>query len=185
MASTVRTVGNICNIRSQTVVKFHAQFVGKFVVPLHSKFYFLAPVICRWELQQLSLHIDGLRARRPEFDFRHGKEICLYSIGCRSALRSNQPPIHWGLGALGKAVGARADHSLPTSAEVKNGGAIPQLFVRLHGVVLTYVSTGTTLALLLVVHKYIHKQTWQVIACCVSFVMSVQLCPCSNSRPDE
>jgi hypothetical protein len=44
-----------------------------------------------------------------------------------------------------KRLGREADHSRPSSAEVKNGGAIPPLPIRLHGVVLNWLSTGTTL----------------------------------------
>jgi hypothetical protein len=39
-----------------------------------------------------------------------------------------------------------ADHSLPYFAEVKNGGAIPPLPIRPHGLVLNRLSTVTTLA---------------------------------------
>jgi hypothetical protein len=35
-----------------------------------------------------------------------------------------------------KATGREADHPLPSSAEVKNGGAIPPFLIRLHGAVL-------------------------------------------------
>jgi hypothetical protein len=41
-----------------------------------------------------------------------------------------QPPIQWALGALSprvKRLGREADHSPPTSAEVKNGGTITPL----------------------------------------------------------
>jgi hypothetical protein len=45
-----------------------------------------------------------------------------FSISCRSAPGSTQPPIKWVLGALSPGVkrqGSEADHSPPTSAEVK------------------------------------------------------------------
>jgi hypothetical protein len=55
--------------------------------------------------------------------------------------------MQWVPGALSPGVkrpGREGDHS-PTSAEVKNGGAMPALSIRLHGVVLNQLSTGTTL----------------------------------------
>jgi hypothetical protein len=54
----------------------------------------------------------------------------------RPAMGDTQPPIQWapGVVSLGlKGQGREADHSLPSRAEVKSGGAVPQL---LHGVVL-------------------------------------------------
>jgi hypothetical protein len=49
----------------------------------------------------------------------------------------------------GKSAGREADHSAPSSAEVKKGGAIPLLPICLHGLVLIELSTGTTLHLML------------------------------------
>jgi hypothetical protein len=46
----------------------------------------------------------------------------------RPALRPTWPPIQWVLGALSPRVKWKrreADHSLPSNAEVKNGGATP------------------------------------------------------------
>jgi hypothetical protein len=66
----------------------------------------------------------------------------------RQALGPTQPPIQWVPGAL--SLGAKrprreADHSPPSSAEVKNAWSYtPIPPVRLHGVVLNQ-STGTTL----------------------------------------
>jgi hypothetical protein len=55
------------------------------------------------------------------------KHIFLYSTGSTPALRPNQPTIQRALGALPGCKGPRreADHSPPSRAEVKNGGAIP------------------------------------------------------------
>jgi hypothetical protein len=39
--------------------------------------------------------------------------------------------------------GGKSDHSPPSSAEVKNGGAIPTFPLRLHGIMLNYLSTIT------------------------------------------
>jgi hypothetical protein len=43
--------------------------------------------------------------------------------------------------------GRETDHSLPSCAEVKNGGAITPPPIRLPGVKLNYLSTGKTLRL--------------------------------------
>jgi hypothetical protein len=54
------------------------------------------------------------------------------------------------MGALSLGVkwqGHEADHKLPSSAEIKNGGGIPPLSMRLHSVVLNQLSKGTTLPL--------------------------------------
>jgi hypothetical protein len=55
-----------------------------------------------------------------------------------------------GLKALTSGVkrpGREVNYLCPSSAEVKSGGAIPSLPSRLHGVVLNWLSTGTTLPL--------------------------------------
>jgi hypothetical protein len=49
---------------------------------------------------------------------------------------SLQPPIQWVPGALSPGIKRperETDHSPPSCAEVKNGGTIPPLPVRLHG----------------------------------------------------
>jgi hypothetical protein len=54
----------------------------------------------------------------------------LFSTHSRPALGPTQPPIEWIPGAISPGVkrpGSEADHSSPSSAEVKNGGAIPPL----------------------------------------------------------
>jgi hypothetical protein len=66
-------------------------------------------------------------------------KIFLFSIGAKSALRPTQIPMQWELGVTSQGVkqpGHETDHSLPTSTEVKNGGAIPPLPLCLHGRVL-------------------------------------------------
>jgi hypothetical protein len=79
---------------------------------------------------------DGLRAGRPGFDFRQGREILLYSSASRPALGPTQPPIQRVPGVLSPVVkrpGYEANHSPPSSAELKNGGAIfslPHMFLR-------------------------------------------------------
>jgi hypothetical protein len=67
----------------------------------------------------------GLDVR--EFDFRQGQETFLYSTAFRPARELTQPPTQWIPGAISlevKRPGREAGHSPPSSAEVKNGGAI-------------------------------------------------------------
>jgi hypothetical protein len=74
----------------------------------------------------------------------------LFSKSSRPALRSTQPPIQWVPGALSPGVKwprREVDHSPPTSAEVKKIWIYTSTPIRLHGVVLNYLSTGTTLPL--------------------------------------
>jgi hypothetical protein len=53
-----------------------------------------------------SRYNDGLRAGRPGFDSRQGREILLFSTVSRPALGPTRPPIHWVLGTLFPAVKA-------------------------------------------------------------------------------
>jgi hypothetical protein len=53
-----------------------------------------------------------------------------FSIVSRPVLGPTQPPVQWVLGALSPGVkqhGHEADHSLPSSAKIKNGGAMSPL----------------------------------------------------------
>jgi hypothetical protein len=66
------------------------------------------------------------------------------------ALRSIQPHVQWVPGALSpgeKRPGREVDHSSPTSADVKKMWINTSTPIRLNGVVLNYLSTGTTLPL--------------------------------------
>jgi hypothetical protein len=72
-------------------------------------------------------------------DRRVCKSLFLLSVASRPTLGPTQSPIQCELPALSPGVkgsGREADHSLPSSAEVKKGGAIPSFPVHLHGVVL-------------------------------------------------
>jgi hypothetical protein len=75
------------------------------------------------------------------FDSRRGLGIFLLSTPSRPALGPTNPPIQWVLGALSPGIkrpGHEADHSSPSSAEVKEWLALyfhPP--VRLHSVVLS------------------------------------------------
>jgi hypothetical protein len=74
-----------------------------------------------------SRYRDGLRTGGPGFDFRQCK-IFLLSTASGPTLGPTQPLISWVLGALSTRVkrpGRDADHSPPSGAEVKKGGAIP------------------------------------------------------------
>jgi hypothetical protein len=80
------------------------------------------------------------------FDSRRGLGIFLFANVSRTALEPTQPPIQWAPGTLSlevKRPGREADHSPPSSAEVKE---CVELYSHspntLHGVVLSY-STGT------------------------------------------
>jgi hypothetical protein len=78
---------------------------------------------------QLSWYSDGLRTVRPWFDFRQVKEIFLFYTTSKLDLGPSQP-IQWVPGSLSPGLKRRereADHSSPSSAEVKNGDALPAL----------------------------------------------------------
>jgi hypothetical protein len=54
----------------------------------------------------------------------------LFSITSRKSLRPTKPPIQWAQGVLSPGVKRQereAEHSPPSNAEIKNGGAIPPL----------------------------------------------------------
>jgi hypothetical protein len=75
------------------------------------------------------------------FDSRRGLGISLFTTVSRMALESTQPPIQWVLGdfSLGvKRPGREADHSPPSSAEVKKAWSYTSILpIRLYGVVLS------------------------------------------------
>jgi hypothetical protein len=76
-----------------------------------------------------------------EFDSRRGLGIFLFTTASRTALGPTQPPIQWVPGALSLGVkrpGREADHSSPSSAEVKNSWSYTSTHpIRLNGVVLS------------------------------------------------
>jgi hypothetical protein len=60
------------------------------------------------------------------FDSRQGQEIFIYATASKLAVG----PIQWIPGALSlgvKQLGCEAGHLPPSSAEIKNGGAVPPL----------------------------------------------------------
>jgi hypothetical protein len=65
-------------------------------------------------------------------------KIFFLSTGPRPVLGPTQPPIQWVPGVLSPGVKRQrreADWSAPSSAEVRNGGAVLPLPIRLHGIV--------------------------------------------------
>jgi hypothetical protein len=77
----------------------------------------------------LSRYSDGLRAGRPGFDSRQGKEFSLlYSVQTGSWTHPASYPMGTGGSLPGvKRPKSEADHSPPSSAEVMSGGAIHPL----------------------------------------------------------
>jgi hypothetical protein len=75
-----------------------------------------------------SRYSDGLWAGRTGFHSRQEQHILLYSAASRQTLGPNQPPIQWVPETISPRVKRQrrdAHHSPPSSAEVKNDGAIP------------------------------------------------------------
>jgi hypothetical protein len=82
------------------------------------------------ESGRLSRYGGGLRTRWPGRDSRQRQEIFVYTKASRPGLGPIQTPIQWVPGALSswvKRPGRETDHSPPSSAEVRNGGAIPPI----------------------------------------------------------
>jgi hypothetical protein len=81
----------------------------------------------------------GLDRRGSRVLFPLGLGIFLFTTASRTALEPTQPPIQWVPRALSlglKRQGSEADHSPPSSAEVKNAwGYTSTTLIRLHGVV--------------------------------------------------
>jgi hypothetical protein len=80
----------------------------------------------------------GLDDRVLGFDFGLGLGIFLFTTASRTVLRPIEPPIQWVPGAFPLGVrrpGRETDHSLPSSAEVKNAWSYTSTPpIRLHGV---------------------------------------------------
>jgi hypothetical protein len=76
-----------------------------------------------------SRYSNGLRAGRQGFDSRQGQDFfLLHSV--QTGPGATQLPVQWIHGVIYRGVkrlGCEADHLPPSSAKVKNGGAIPPL----------------------------------------------------------
>jgi hypothetical protein len=73
-------------------------------------------------IQNTASRATGWTIRILGFDSRWGLGIFLFTTASRTALGPTQPPIQWVPGALSlevKRPGREADHSPPSSAEVK------------------------------------------------------------------
>jgi hypothetical protein len=93
---------------------------------------------------------DYLQAGRPRSRSSSSGKVknFLFSTSSRPALGFIQPPIQWVPGDLSpgeKRPEREADHSPPISAEVKKVDLYIHSFIRLHGIVLNWLSTGTAL----------------------------------------
>jgi hypothetical protein len=77
-----------------------------------------------WEPSKFSQYSAWLQTARPEFDPRQREIFLSVASVSRPALRPTQPPIqmHTGVRFPGGKVqpGSDADHSLPSSTDVKN-----------------------------------------------------------------
>jgi hypothetical protein len=93
----------------------------------------------------LSFHVP-YRLDDRGFECRQGLGIFLFTTASRPAVGSIQPPIQWVPGALSlglKRQARQADHSPPSSAEVKNECSYNSTSpIRLHGVVLKVIYTA-------------------------------------------
>jgi hypothetical protein len=81
----------------------------------------------------------GIEPRLRLDDRCRGQVTFLFSIKFRPAVGPTQPSTQWVPWALSPEIerqGREAGHSPPSSAEVKKAGAVPELPIRVHGVVL-------------------------------------------------
>jgi hypothetical protein len=88
----------------------------------------------------------GLDGQGIGVRFPAGVRAFLFSTASRPSLRLIQPPNQWVPGALSpwvKCPESEADHSFPSSAEIKNDGVYLHSPLRLHSVVFNQLSTGT------------------------------------------
>jgi hypothetical protein len=98
-----------------------------------------SPFVFPFSNRCIRFYLRGLWAEQPRFDYRQEQHIVLYCTGSRPALGPTQPPIQWVPVAFSPRVkrpGSGADHSHPSSAEVKNDEAVPPHPMRLHCVLL-------------------------------------------------
>jgi hypothetical protein len=77
------------------------------------------------EITALLLRVLGARIAQSGYGLDGRGNIFLFSLASRPALGPIQPPIGWVPRV--KRLGCEVDYSPPSSAEVKNCGAIPPL----------------------------------------------------------
>jgi hypothetical protein len=108
-----------------TIVERPKDFHGRLVCVPRSSGLFPNPAILA-----RSRESSAGMGRKTGLYSRQGLEIFLFSTAFRLPLGPTQPPIEWVLWAIPLVVtrpGFEADYSPPSSAEAKNGGAIPLL----------------------------------------------------------
>jgi hypothetical protein len=92
--------------------------------------------------RNLHSSVDWATGWNTGVPFPAGATVVFFSIASRPVLGPTTPPIPWVPLALSSEVelqGHETDHSLSSSAGVKNGGAIPTLPLCLYGIVLHYI----------------------------------------------
>jgi hypothetical protein len=115
-----------------------------FTLPSHSNRLVFSSVIvfllCCNLATDNSFLINVPHNQNPLFAASRQYKIFFFSTASRPTLGPTQSPIQWVPGALSPGVkqwGHEANHSPPSSAEVKKDGAIPPLPLCLHDIVLT------------------------------------------------
>jgi hypothetical protein len=119
-----KSYGSSRNVKTDTgclksIQVFYVVFAMRFSSEITGTSFDKLETLVKRFLSRYSYGLDG-RGSSPS----RGK-IFLFSTTSRPALGPTQPPIQWVPGV--KLQGREADHSPPSSAEVKNGGAIPSL----------------------------------------------------------
>jgi hypothetical protein len=126
--------------------KFYTPILNSLLVTAikpKNRYRFQAPAMLFYALQNKSqkLHIFRWLAGRSGFDSRQELGIFHFAIQSRTALGPTQPPIQWVPAVLSPGVkrpGCEADHSPPSSVEVKNAWSYTSISpIRFHGMVLS------------------------------------------------
>jgi hypothetical protein len=107
--------------RSVGIVRVRTKSHGVFHIPFH---HIIIIIIKRTGIA--IRYSDEAQIGWPGFDSRLGQETFRYSSTSRQAPGPTQPPIQWVPGALAPGI-KRPGREAPSSAQVKNGGAIPPL----------------------------------------------------------
>jgi hypothetical protein len=117
---------------------------------------------------QLSRCSDGLWTKRPGFDSQQ-KQDFLFATASRPALGPTQPPIQWVPGALSLAVKRPGRDEADYSPHLGPRSRIMELYrhspIRLHGVVLNKLSSGTILpSTLSLSSEHLFVRLWKILA---------------------